>query len=381
MLVFVTALPVTEGIHDISPIKMEKTSDNPGNTLYVGGSGPGNYTKIQDAIDNASDGDLIFVFAGIYYENILIYKSLHLIGENTETTLIDGQGINDVVIIIADFVTIERFTIQNSSRDVSENYAGILVESNHTTISNNIITDNYDAGIYLAQVTYTTISENNISESDNGIWVYESSNNKITNNNVHNNFLGIFLRGSSKNQITDNTIHHNDVYGILFFDSTQNSVQDNSIRSQSFIGTGISLRYSSQNTLQSNTIAYNKNIGISLDGSNSNVISENSIQGNNRAITINRGRNNRITRNNFIENLLPAVFSLYAPCRFLKILVRNSWMNNYWDDHLTRFPKLISGTLSYPADLSTPWYEVSIQWYAIDWLPAQEPYMIEGEFS
>jgi len=28
-----------------------------GNTLYVGGSGPGNYTKIQDAIDNASDGE------------------------------------------------------------------------------------------------------------------------------------------------------------------------------------------------------------------------------------------------------------------------------------------------------------------------------------
>ena len=28
-----------------------------GSWLYVGGSGPGNYTKIQDAIDNTTDGD------------------------------------------------------------------------------------------------------------------------------------------------------------------------------------------------------------------------------------------------------------------------------------------------------------------------------------
>ena len=32
-----------------------------GNTLYVGGSGPGNYSSIQDAIDNASDGDTVYV--------------------------------------------------------------------------------------------------------------------------------------------------------------------------------------------------------------------------------------------------------------------------------------------------------------------------------
>ena len=35
-------------------------STSRGNWLYVGGSGPGNYTKIQDAIDNAFDDDNIF---------------------------------------------------------------------------------------------------------------------------------------------------------------------------------------------------------------------------------------------------------------------------------------------------------------------------------
>ena len=31
-----------------------------GDMLYVGGSGANNYTRIQDAIDNASDGDTVF---------------------------------------------------------------------------------------------------------------------------------------------------------------------------------------------------------------------------------------------------------------------------------------------------------------------------------
>ena len=41
-----------------------------GKTLYVGGSGPGNYTKIQDAINNAIDGDTIYVYSGTYNGNI-----------------------------------------------------------------------------------------------------------------------------------------------------------------------------------------------------------------------------------------------------------------------------------------------------------------------
>ena len=43
-----------------------------GNTLYVSGSGPGNYTRIQDAIDNTSDRDTVYVYHGTYVENLII---------------------------------------------------------------------------------------------------------------------------------------------------------------------------------------------------------------------------------------------------------------------------------------------------------------------
>ena len=65
----------------------------PGKTLYVGGSGPGNYSKIQDAINNASDNDTVFVYddSSPYYENIVMDKPINLIGENMNSTVIDNE--------------------------------------------------------------------------------------------------------------------------------------------------------------------------------------------------------------------------------------------------------------------------------------------------
>ena len=58
------------------------------NSIYVGGIGDGNYTIIQKAVNNASDGDTIYVYSGIFYENIIINKSITLIGENKHTTIL-----------------------------------------------------------------------------------------------------------------------------------------------------------------------------------------------------------------------------------------------------------------------------------------------------
>jgi|GEM_PF-838341 len=84
-----------------------------GTTLYVGGSGPGNYSNIQDAIDDASDGYAVYVYSGTYYENIVIDKSINLTGENVKTTIIYGNGIGDVIKVTDDKVNISGFTIRN----------------------------------------------------------------------------------------------------------------------------------------------------------------------------------------------------------------------------------------------------------------------------
>ena len=83
------------------------------------------FKTITVAIENASDGDTIFVYNGIYYqyENIQINKSISLIGENKYDTIIDGRyivpeeysslGASIVCIFRTKGVTISGFTIQN----------------------------------------------------------------------------------------------------------------------------------------------------------------------------------------------------------------------------------------------------------------------------
>jgi parallel beta-helix repeat protein len=338
--------------------------------LYVGGTGPGNYSKIQEAINNAYDGDVIFVFAGIYYENLIVDKILYLIGETAESTIIDGQQLDQVIKITADMVTIERFTIQNSSCNPVGCYAGILVKSNYTTISNNIIIDNFDAGIYLEQVSEITIRENNISNNCVAIFCYQSHKNIITTNDIYNNSIN--LQDSSFNQIKANKIHQG---GILLFDSKRNNIQDNAISSKE--GIGIYIYGSPWNIIQLNTIEFSK-IGIFLM-SCSNMIRKNLFKGNTYGIILEGAFNNRINQNNFLENQISADFSFFVPLRFFTILERNYWIHNYWDDHPSHFPRLISGTLTYPPDPQEPWNCISIPWAAIDWLPARELFDIKDK--
>ena len=96
-----------------------------GRTLYVGGSGPNNYTSIQEAINDANDGDKIFVYPGIYVENVIVDKSIKIIGKERNATIIDGGEEGNVVSMICDGVEIRNFTVMHSG----ENAYGVLIKS------------------------------------------------------------------------------------------------------------------------------------------------------------------------------------------------------------------------------------------------------------
>ena len=81
-LVFVLVLTGFIGIYSFDTMVHDGVVEAA--TIVVDAGGNGNYSKIQDAIDNASVGDTIYIWDGIYFENIVIDKSITLLGEGRE---------------------------------------------------------------------------------------------------------------------------------------------------------------------------------------------------------------------------------------------------------------------------------------------------------
>ena len=184
-----------------------------GNILYVGGNGSGNYSRIQDAIDNASDGDTVFVYddSSPYVESLFVNISINLIGENRYTTVIDGLGCMEGVYLGADGITISGFTVQNCKIE----HAGIGYKSHNHFIINNIIKNN-TYGIACCHFGDNNVISNNIViNNHNGIDTRWSYNNIISYNTVENNVQGVVMFWSGNNKIFLNNFCNNSRYAIM----------------------------------------------------------------------------------------------------------------------------------------------------------------------
>ena len=124
-------------------------NQNENKSYLVSIQGKGNYSSINEAINYASNNDTIFVSNGTYFENITITKPIELIGEDKNTTIINGNGLGTVIYISADYVKIRGFTITNGGPQLHNRDAGIKIESNYYTISDCNISSNKNHGLIL----------------------------------------------------------------------------------------------------------------------------------------------------------------------------------------------------------------------------------------
>ena len=363
--------------------------------LYVGGTGPGNYSKIQDAINDSEDGYTIYVYYGIYNESIVINKSVSLIGigEYGERPVIDGRGRKFAVNITADGCTVKSFKIINYGEENSWYYYGTIINSINNVIENNTILCN-SVGVDLFYSSNNVISGNTVSESNRrGIALRYSDNNTITENDIiYNPSWAVFLGYSCGNIISmnnislndygidvfsysdNNTISYNNVslneeYGISIQGGSYNKVIGNNVcRNKRCCGIAIFKCWSSHNLISNNTVSSNNWCGIHVEGLG-NVISRNNITHNTKCgiylDLFGSSKINFITENNLIENGINAYF-------WVRILSFNIWYKNYWSDWLLPIPRPIFGKVIIPLGF----FGLQFPWINFDWRPVITPYDI-----
>lgn len=312
-----------------------------GITIYVGGSGPGNYTTIQDAVDHASDGDIVYVYdiSAPYHETVLINHAISLIGENTQTTIIDATGLlQDIITVLQVNVTISGFTLAHGASN------GVIVYQDDAHISDLKITNCKANGIILSQtgtnpIDNCIIERNTVSNTNTAISSIAGNDTCIKDNILINSQCGISLNSSFNNNISWNTLNLNN-HGI----------------NDSFCG---------NNHYYMNIIS-NCTTGIDFISSSKNSV----------------------IKNNFMNNTKPALFARYPTIEIamkikaiqhnntyflhnFHIIGRISWQGNYWNKSLT-LPYAIYGKYSLFPKLQLP---VSTR-VEFDLHPAKKPYNI-----
>jgi parallel beta-helix repeat protein len=332
ILLFIGSISSTPAFNE----EQSPTQIYDGKTLYVGGSGPGNYTKIQDAIDDASDEDTVFVYddSSPYYEKLVVDKSINLLGEDRETTVIDGGEYNyRTIVITSDDVIVQDFTI----------FGQIIIEANSSRIfNNNIICLKCTCIILIGQMngtqfSYTKIYGNALISNSNCIVIWFSDYSLIAGNSIicrgGKGYVGIGFVGNFS-LIYLNTIKESDVG--IFFMGCNSSIYHNNVSNcnKSLSLVGISNFKCRLNEIYMNTFRSSK-VGLYLTNANESKIYE----------------------NNFVKNLQNAFFWNS----------NNQWQRNYWE-RPRFFPKFIFGMIKINSK--------TMPWFNFDWHPAQEPYDI-----
>lgn len=332
-------------------------------TWYVDDDGGADFTKIQDAIYAANPGDTIYVYNGTYYEHIYIYKSLTVIGENKDATIIDGSGYGPVVIISGWRTNFTSFTVRNAGWTNWESDNGIRLYQTRLSqvtdcivsggaygireirwsgvggenvINGNTVSDATEIAIGSSHQSSISniVANNTITNSTNGIYFNNPYDMQILGNHIfgtesqHSQY-GIHLQvGGLNNTIIGNRIEYSD-NAIRLDYADGNVVEENAVENCTF---GVFVGYESSGNIVVGNNASGSSIGFMLwDKSNDNLVTNNLAINNGYGIALLSSNNNKIYHNNFTSNDQQVLNIDSQP---------NVWDNgypsggNYWSDYV-----------------------------------------------
>lgn len=266
---------------------------------------PDNYTSIQQAINAASPGDTILVHNGTYHENLIINKTIQLIGDNPRTTILDGSTSNATYA-----PTIEIYSYLNSAENVgvanftiagSKTAWGIYVfypTSSGALIQNNIVINN-SGGIHVNGAGNCTFTNNTVTNNKHeGILLIDSEHNTMKNNTLADNpyNFGIYFQGFDQNIDTSNTVNGKPIRYL----KNQTLLH---INPTTYPEVGYLALVNCTDITVENLTLQNSINGLLLEKTQNSTILNNQINNNSRGVDIINSQNITIQNNNITDNV------------------------------------------------------------------------------
>jgi len=248
---------------------------------------PNDFPMIQEAINNAVEGDTVLVKSGTYYEHVVVNKTVSLVGEDRGTTVVDGNMTGPVVLVTANGANLTGFTIRASQN--THPICDVWLENvSQCNIRENTFTDSF-YGVYLNESDDNSIRANHATNLSIGICGFESDGNLFSGNEfVANSFASINLHLCRFNNITENLVSGSST-GVRLLDGAEN----NTVLGNTIIGNlrGIHIFNARYNEICNNMIAHNCgpdewDAGVRLESAAYTRIHDNEITDNQRGIVL-----------------------------------------------------------------------------------------------
>ncbi len=194
------------------------------------------FSSIEKAVAAAEDNGMIYIARGEYSGPIVLNKTLMLIGEDQQETIIrSGEGLSygmPIIHILKPNCYLANFSVMASSNIAGR--IGIDGESENTTIVN-VTVQGFEYGVrFLFVHGSNTVLSSDIINCNNGIYSSYTRDNVIKNNNIENcSQYGIFLNAGSDNNLVENNDFRDNEYAMRVKGSTLNLLKHNSFKDNS----------------------------------------------------------------------------------------------------------------------------------------------------
>jgi nitrous oxidase accessory protein len=305
-------------------------------TWTVGGAGA-DFPLIAPAIAASAAGDTIVVRRGVYRENLVLDRTLTIVG--VERPILIGLGVGSVITIEAPACEVRGLSIEGSGAGESnEMDAGIRVTSPRNRVIGNRMRRVF-YGVVVANVAGNVVVDNEIEgysekpfgERGDGIYVYRAPDTTIARNRIAGERDGIYFQYAPRGVAQDNVVSRSRyalhdmfsdaavIVGNTFSDSAVGANIMNSrrirvernqvLRNRGVPGVGIALKDCDDSLARENVIAGNER-GLLVDGASANRFVDNALHLNDVAVTLfSSAERNAFSGNEFVENWSDLVLS------------------------------------------------------------------------